>query len=72
MLTMSIGIDALKGLKNCFEIAFSSDDIARDFYKALQNGAKELKKPEEKPWGQTVSYVQDIYGTNIEICSPMK
>ncbi|MDG6219437.1 MAG: hypothetical protein QCI00_08355 [Candidatus Thermoplasmatota archaeon] len=46
---MSIGIDALKGLKNCFEIAFSSDDMARDFYNALQNGAKELKKTEEKP-----------------------
>ncbi len=71
MLKMNIGIEALKGVKNCFEIAFSTNDVKRDFNIAIQNGAKELKKPELKPWGQTVAYVQDLFGTIIEICTPM-
>lgn len=71
MLTMNTGIEPLKGIKNCFEIAFSTDDVASAFKKAVSNGAKEIKKPEEKPWGQLVAYVQDIYGTIVEICTPM-
>ena len=71
MLKMNIGIDALKGTKNCFEIAFSTDDVQGAFEKAVSNGAKEIKKPEEKPWGQVVAYVGDNFGTIVEICSPM-
>lgn len=71
MLKMSLDIEALKGIKNCFEIAFSTDDVKTAFAKAINNGAKELKKPEEKPWGQTVAYVQDLFGTIVEICTPM-
>lgn len=71
MLKMNIGIEAQKGFKNCFEIAFSVSDVQNAFETALRNGAKELKKPEEKPWGQTVAYVQDLFGTIIEICTPM-
>lgn len=71
MLEMNIGIEAKSGVKNCFEIAFSTNNVKRDFEKAIENGAKELKKPETKPWGQTVAYVQDIFGTIIEICTPM-
>lgn len=72
MLKMNTNIDAGKGLKNSFEIAFSTTDVTTAFHKAIQNGAKELKKPEEKSWGQTVAYVQDLFGTIIEICSPME
>ena len=71
MLKMNINIEAHKGVKNCFEIAFSTSDVKQAFETAVQNGAKELKKPEEKSWGQTVAYVQDIFGTIVEICSPM-
>jgi len=71
MLKMNIGIDALKGTKNCFEIAFSTDDVQGAFEKALSNGAKEIKKPETKPWGQVVAYVGDDFGTIVEICTPM-
>jgi len=71
MLKMNINIEAHIGLKNCFEIAFSTSDVKKAFETAVQNGAKELKQPEEKPWGQTVAYVQDMYGTIIEICTPM-
>lgn len=71
MLKMNINIEAHKGTKNCFEIAFSTEDVQKSFEIAIQNGAKELKKPEVKPWGQTVAYVQDIFGTIVEICTPM-
>jgi uncharacterized glyoxalase superfamily protein PhnB len=71
MLKLNIGIEALKGTKNCFEIAFSTDDVQGAFEKALSNGAKEIKKPEQKPWGQIVAYVGDGFGTIIEICTPM-
>lgn len=71
MLKMNINIDAQKGLKNCFEIAFSTANIIKAFETAIQNGAKELKRPEEKSWGQSVAYVQDMFGTIIEICTPM-
>jgi len=71
MLKMNTGIEAQKGIKKCFEIAFSTNDVKKDFENAIQNGAKEIKKPDEKPWGQTVAYVQDLFGTIIEICTPM-
>jgi len=71
MLEMNMGIKALKGQKNCFEIAFSTDDVQKSFEKAILNGAKELKKPETKPWGQTVAYVEDSFGTIVELCTPM-
>ena len=71
MLKMNTGIEARKGLKNGFEIAFSAEDVQKAFDKAVSIGAKEIKKPEVKPWGQTVAYVQDTFGTIIEICTPM-
>ncbi|MBD3344199.1 MAG: VOC family protein, partial [Chitinivibrionales bacterium] len=72
MLKMNLGIDAIHGMKNCFEIAFSTNDVEGAFKKAIENGAKELKKPEQKTWGQTVAYVSDDFGTIVEICTPME
>ncbi|MCU0847735.1 MAG: VOC family protein [Spirochaetes bacterium] len=71
MLKMNTGIEPLTGVKNCFEIAFSTKDVMKAFEKAVSSGAMEIKKPEVKPWGQTVAYVQDLFGTIIEICTPM-
>ncbi|MBN2401775.1 MAG: VOC family protein [Spirochaetes bacterium] len=71
MLKMNTGIDPIKGDKNCFEITFTTNDVQKAFEKAISNGAKELKKPETKPWGQIVAYVRDSFGTLIEICTPM-
>jgi uncharacterized glyoxalase superfamily protein PhnB len=71
MFKINIGIEALESTKNCFEIAFSTDDVQGAFEKALSNGAKEIKKPETKPWGQIVAYVGDDFGTIVEICTPM-
>lgn len=52
------------------EVAFVTNDVEKGYKKAVAAGARELAKPEEKPWGQTVSYVRDIHGYVIEICTP--
>ncbi len=72
MLRINTGIEASNVSKNCFEIAFTTNDVENAFNQAIRYGAKEISKPKEKPWGQTVAYVQDIFGTIIEICTPMK
>jgi lactoylglutathione lyase len=53
------------------EIGFITEDVASAHSHALNAGALEVKKPLQKPWGQTVSYVRDINGFLVEICSPM-
>src|SRR4030042_7085653 len=51
ILQMNTGIEAQKGIKKCFEIAFTTDNVSKAFEKAVSNGAIEIKKPEKKPWG---------------------
>ena len=53
------------------EIALVTSEVAQAHAKALACGAKELKAPQSKPWGQTVSYVRCPAGTLVEICSPV-
>ena len=53
------------------EIALVTDDVNTVHIKALEHGAKELRGPVEKPWGQTVSYVATPSGVLLEICSPV-
>lgn len=54
-----------------FEIALITPDVASAHARALQAGATDIKPPEAKPWGQTVSYVRCPDGTLVELCSPM-
>jgi lactoylglutathione lyase len=54
-----------------FEVALVTPDVAGSHIKALSKGATEIKAPESKPWGQTVSYVRCPDGTLVEICSPI-
>lgn len=54
-----------------FEIAFETDTVQEHFDKACAAGAEVVKAPEEKPWGQLVSYVKDNNGSLVEICSPV-
>ncbi|HPH64711.1 MAG TPA: VOC family protein [Kofleriaceae bacterium] len=54
-----------------FEIAFETDDVAKDFERAVANGATPVSAPQAMPWGQTVSYVSDCDGYLVEICSPV-
>jgi len=53
------------------EIALVTDDVTSAHKQALDAGAKELKAPEQKPWGQTVSYVHCPDGTLVELCTPV-
>jgi lactoylglutathione lyase len=53
------------------EIALVTDDVLNAHARAIQAGATELAIPEQKPWGQIVSYVRCPDGTLVEICSPV-
>lgn len=53
------------------EIAFCTDEVESAFKKAVNAGAVEVKKPEVKPWGQTVAYVRDLNGFLVELCTPI-
>ena len=53
------------------EIGLISDDVKAAHAKAITEGAFEVKEPQTKPWGQVVSYVRDVNGFLVEICSPM-
>lgn len=54
-----------------FEIAFETDNVAESLQQALDAGAELVQPVEHMPWGQTTSYVHDINGFLIEICSPV-
>ncbi len=53
------------------EIALVTEDVNLAHESALKNGAIELKKPEQKPWGQIVSYVRCPAGILLELCTPI-
>lgn len=54
------------------EIAFIVEDVSKAFSHAIEEGAASVLKPEQKPWGQTVSYVRDNNGFIVEICDEVK
>lgn len=53
------------------EIGFTTDNVEETFASATKAGATIAENPTVKPWGQTVSYVRDIDGFLIEICTPI-
>ncbi|MCR9134741.1 MAG: VOC family protein [Alphaproteobacteria bacterium] len=55
-----------------FEIALISDDVDDAYRRALDHGARSLAESKEMPWGQWVSYVVDLHGHAVEICSKIK
>lgn len=55
-----------------FELGLITDDVAAAYEQAINEGAVKVLPPEDKPWGQKVSYVKDCNGFLIEICSPVK
>jgi lactoylglutathione lyase len=63
--------DSIK-LPPAFELTFVSNDILNDLKKAIDAGAKLVKEPSSKPWGQIVAYVRDINGFLIELCTPIE
>jgi len=53
------------------EIALVTDDVQSAYEKAIAAGAKALKPPMAKPWGQVVAYVRCPDGLLVELCSPV-
>jgi lactoylglutathione lyase len=51
------------------EVGFVADDVPAAFRHAVDAGASAYVEPHAKPWGQTVSYVRDLNGVLVEICS---
>jgi len=60
-----------KSAPPAFEVAFSTDDVATAYDRAVNAGATAIMPPKEKPWGQTVAYVRDLDGNLVELCTPM-
>jgi predicted enzyme related to lactoylglutathione lyase len=54
-----------------FEIAFETDDVAASLNRAVSAGAVLVMEPTLQPWGQTISYVSDLNGYLVEICTPI-
>ncbi|WBM38252.1 VOC family protein [Alcaligenes faecalis] len=54
------------------EIALVCDDVPAAHAKALAEGGTELTPPQNKPWGQMVSYVQTPERVVVELCTPVK
>jgi lactoylglutathione lyase len=54
------------------EIGLISANVEASYAKAIEAGATGVSEPKKKPWGQIVSYVRDLNGNLIEICSNME
>lgn len=52
-----------------FEVVLVADDVQAAFDRAVREGAEAVLAPEQKPWGQVVSYVRAPDGTLVELCS---
>jgi len=53
------------------EIGFTTNDVEETVKSAVEAGAVIVENPKTKPWGQVVSYVRDLDGFLIEICTSM-
>ena len=53
------------------ELVFVTENVEQVFEKAIMEGAKKVREPILKPWGQTVAYLRDPAGTLIELCNPI-
>ncbi|WP_028217490.1 VOC family protein [Paraburkholderia oxyphila] len=53
------------------EIAFVTESVVAAHARAVSAGARSIKEPLLKPWGQMVSYVRCPDGTLVELCSPV-
>ena len=52
------------------QLAFVTDDMERDWRRAVEAGAAIVRAPEVKPWGQTTAYLRDCNGIIVELCTP--
>lgn len=52
------------------EVMLVFADVKAAYERAVKAGAVGLAPPVTKPWGQVVSYVRDVDGALVELCSP--
>lgn len=62
---------APKAAAPTFEIAFETENVKLALDRAVEAGATRVQDARNEPWGQTTSYVNDLNGYLIEICSPV-
>ncbi len=53
------------------EVALEVEDLPAAHARALAAGAVEVSPPQEKPWGQHVSYLRDADGALVELCTAL-
>jgi len=53
------------------ELALVTEQVSEAYATAIATGATPVSEPHQMPWGQTVSYVRDLNGVLVEICSPV-
>ncbi len=53
------------------ELGLVTENVLQVMEKAIELGAIIVEEPKEKPWGQTVGYIQDVDGFLLEICTPV-
>ena len=53
------------------EIALVTSDVSAAHRQDVAAGARALKEPVAKPWGQIVSYLHCPDGTLVELCTPV-
>ena len=60
--------------QGCSEIGVvvPEDQVDAVFERAIRAGATEVLAPCEQPWGQRISYIRDLDGHLVEICSPVR
>lgn len=54
-----------------FELALETDDVPAALTRAVGAGATLVQHATQQPWGQTISYVTDLNGYLVEICTPV-
>lgn len=72
MSNLAIAPNRKDKLSAGWEICLVTDDVAHAYQHATANGAAPIVPPQDKPWGQTVSYVKDLNGCLVEIASPVR
>jgi catechol 2,3-dioxygenase-like lactoylglutathione lyase family enzyme len=60
------------GLPLGMEVALVTHDVSSAHARAVAAGATSIVEPQQKPWGQTVSYARCPDGTLVELCTPIK
>lgn len=61
-----------KGPPPAFELGIGTTDVAGVVKRAEAAGARVVKAPETKPWGQTVAYLRDPDGHLVEVGTPWR